>query len=232
MASRTRICKAMVALVHYGTYLLLRDVISPSYVRLLLDLRSELNFSERFQQMWPPSTLSQPWQNVFEATLALCADKSLLKVCNGEEYLTEIRNQEVASKENSNNCSWISCKSAVLMPSENSFHFDDAGRRILINVLRKTNQPIVVCCESLWSTLVTSKACENIATPCFTRNCLRHNTQESTEMQYYPSVEYCRTLLSYCLSDNSMSNPKPSLELDALPTSSSCKTTQSATLEL
>ena len=58
---------------------LLRDVISPSYVRLLLRQRHVMGFSEQFQSLWPSATLAAPWNNVYEATLNACKNERLVK---------------------------------------------------------------------------------------------------------------------------------------------------------
>jgi hypothetical protein len=58
---------------------LLRDIISPSYVRLLLRLRIPLGFSDHFQSLWPPTTLASPWSFVAESTLARCKTERLVR---------------------------------------------------------------------------------------------------------------------------------------------------------
>ena len=58
---------------------LMRDVISPSYVRLLLRVRDILGYTEIFQNLFP-SEVSAPWSVIVESTLARCACEKLLYV--------------------------------------------------------------------------------------------------------------------------------------------------------
>jgi hypothetical protein len=256
---------------------LLRDLISPSYVRLLLRLRHSLGFSDQYQQLWPSATLAAPWHHVHESTLALCKHERLLKravevashssdLMEQTEFLaveatTEIKktkkyffgrsktadcNGKMSSTSEDMTMSlWIECHHAVLLPENSSSstissisdsNMSGGGSsvlpvglegqdniNILLDVLLQTGQPVVPCLPSLWTILTTSRVCQIIALPPLVRNTLRHNNNNKGDIgtrkqhPYTPPLDYCRFLLAYCLSDNSMKNPRPNLDLDSLP---------------
>ena len=240
---------------------LLRDVISPSYVRLLLRLREPLGFSEKYQYLWPSATLPAPWNNVYEATLARCRNERLIKRAVEEEQEscdedtvsttsgsedTDIKKKpkqksmfgfgkasvkadkgdrtvSVSNKNDSKMDLWIECHEAVLLPDSSTSLLEPSDWPVLTAVLLSCEQPLVVCSPSLWTTLTTSRVCETIALPPFVRNTIRWQNWQGGggrgkgPRQYTPPQEYCRFLLSYCLSDNSMKSPRPTLELDSLP---------------
>jgi hypothetical protein len=228
---------------------LLRDVISPSYVRLLLRLREPLGFSDQYQQLWPSATLATPWNNVHEATLMGCRNERLVQRAvdvestegSGEEIVDVFVSETTGSKKmkksifgfgksDSKTAStgkikrdsmhldlWIECHRAVLLPDSKQSPLEPQDLAVLIDVLLKTEQPVVVCAPSLWTTLTSSKVCETIALPPFVRNTIRCNDSLQRKQQYTPPQQYCRFLLSYCLSDNFMKNPRPTLYLNCLP---------------
>lgn len=231
---------------------LLRDVISPSYVRLLLRLREPLGFSEKFQSLWPPAALPSPWNNVHEATLAGCKNEKLVKRASGEaqdsvgdsstiEQVPVISDQKkrrsslfgfgksaggerggkIDNSSSANDLSsslWIECSRAVLLPPEDgALQLDPADMHILVDVLLQTDQPVVVCESTLRGILIESNVCETIALPPFVRRTIRHGDCQRKQSRYSPPQYYCRFLLAYCLQDNSMKSPNPTLELDSLP---------------
>ena len=218
---------------------LLRDVISPSYVRLLLRLREPLDFSERYQNFWPAANLASPWDNVYEATLSRCHNERLVKRCISEQdsviTLNEDRDMKKKRKSffgkfgksderNGDDCEstaisnqWIKCHQAVLLPDNSTTRLHEQDVDILVDVLLNKDQLIVVCLSSLWNILTLSKACETIATPSFIRDLIRTDDIHRKCNMYQPPIHYCRFLLSYCLSDKSLSNPEPSSDLTSLP---------------
>jgi hypothetical protein len=76
---------------------LMKDVIAPSYVRLLLRARDILGFSDSYQNLWPPapSFVSFPWSLIVESTLFRCRPEKLLYV--GSLSTTPLSNKTVTA---------------------------------------------------------------------------------------------------------------------------------------
>lgn len=124
---------------------LMKDLIAPSYARLLLRLRDILGFIRQYQQLWPNiRAAGTPWDEVVRATLALSRDNKLLKVVTAADMAdmsSSAHNQKGGggaagspavssagktnsvfsgfgkkSAEKSDTSQWISCAAAVLLP--------------------------------------------------------------------------------------------------------------------
>lgn len=124
---------------------LMKELIAPSYARLLVRLRDALGYSAQYQRLWPNlRTTSAPWDEVVRATLQLSRTSKLLKVATAADLQTgdfsvpstadvaatatgsKLGGASIASKllgkgsitapNNNNLAGWISCAEAVLLP--------------------------------------------------------------------------------------------------------------------
>ena len=69
---------------------LMRDVIAPSYVRLLMRLRDSLGFSQLYQSLWPSTKVPAPWNQLVASTLQACANERLLRVATKQPLLNSV----------------------------------------------------------------------------------------------------------------------------------------------
>lgn len=210
---------------------LMKDIISPSYVRLLLRLRNSLGFSEYFQSLWPSIALSAPWSQVSITTLQSVRRERLMRLHHSaNKQMTSIAPPPVPSNLKEKTFfsrksqvtpppqveeideSWIECHSAVLLPDPDNL-MNEEELSILCHTLVKTQHPVVVCMQSLKQNLIKSRTCELLATPDYTRNALRINDQKLDH--YFPPPMDCRFLLRYCLSD--IPKAKPTIDMNLLP---------------
>lgn len=216
---------------------LMKDVIAPSYVRLLLRLRDSIGFTEIFQELWPSNKVPTPWSYVSLSVLQGAASEALLFVEDAET----IKNVTVVSAKATNDIvpgfvtgalsllgarsdgqargpvtprGWIVCRDAVLIPDSTDLNRVDVDSSQLILFLKQARQPLVQCVSKLRNTLADSKTCMKLATPPFVRKILRECGSSSNGVKYKPPVSMCTFLLYYCLSD--CSADKPSTDLDQL----------------
>lgn len=61
---------------------IMRDVIAPSYLRLLLRLRDRLGFQGRYQGLWPSIDVPAPWNEVVSSMLNGCKRLRLLQMAS------------------------------------------------------------------------------------------------------------------------------------------------------
>jgi hypothetical protein len=221
---------------------LMRDIISPSYVRLLLRLRKPLGFTEHFQSLWPSSSLPAPWSTVSITTLNSVRTERLLKRYQPIDQQTatmtmllspqpnpQKKSQEISFFSRKSQAApstttptlvetvddlWIECRHAVLLPEVNTL-INEEELAILRHTLISTDHPVVVCSESFQQNMIQSKTCELVATPNFTRRALHIKDSTAIADQYLPPISHCKFLLKYCLSDIRKSDP--TMELNLLP---------------
>jgi hypothetical protein len=217
---------------------LMKDIISPSYVRLLLRLRNTLGFTEYFQSLWPSISLSAPWSHVSTTTLQSVRRERLLRLYHApnKQTLSAVSpppvpentkkdNKSFFSRKSTTSAplpppqaeiddSWIECYKAVLLPDSDNL-MSEEELPILCHTLVKTQHPVVVCIQSFKQNLIKSKTCELIATPGYTRNAIRINEQATPGNHYLPPPLDCRFLLHYCLSDIPKANP--TMDINSLP---------------
>lgn len=159
--------------------LLMRDIISPSYIRLLGRLKETLGWCSHYQSYWPVlSNIAEPWSIISNEFYRQCREEILLCTASTAE--------------------WITCKNALLIPASgpclSADEFADNSTR-LIDFLSIFRQSIVNCSVSLNESLVSSSTTNNIATPTYIRLVLR-NLNISAHKQY----DYA-FIFNYCLSD-------------------------------
>ena len=217
---------------------LMKDVIAPSYVRLLLRLRDSIGYTEIFQDLWPSNKVPTPWSYVSLSVLQGASSEALLFV----EDADTIKNvTTVAAKVASDGVpgfvtgalsllgggsndvharapavprGWIICKDAVLIPDSADLNRVDVDSSQLVLFLKQAKQPLVQCKSNLRNILADSKTCTKLATPPFVRKILRECSSPSNRVKYMPPVSMCTFLLYYCLSD--CTADKPSADLDQL----------------
>ena len=182
---------------------LLTDVIGPSYIRLLIRLRDSLGYSDVYQSMWPSSSLAAPWSLLATSTLMMS---------RGERLLLASSDASGPPSPSSLSGSWIQTDQAVLLPSDN--RLSDSCRAELMTFLRKSRQPFVACADAFRVTLISSRTCQELATPAFVRAVLRQRVDGSKTKSYVPELDMCPFLLHYCLLD--CSPDSPGAELDRL----------------
>jgi hypothetical protein len=221
---------------------LMKDVIAPSYVRLLLKARGILGFNEVYQSLWPTSpSVSAPWSVIVENTLLGCRDEKLLYVGQKEpitsdgrikdEGITGLLNLSLKALSGMTNdsCSnsWVVCNQAVLLPD---FTEDSQGRALAMLTIEEENmlgefllnseQPFVQCSSALRKALSKSKIITKIAFPNLVRNILKssHDELEKGVHMYTPSAAMCSSfLLRYCLCDLNPAVSTDCKKLDMLP---------------
>lgn len=169
---------------------LMRDVISPSYIRLLLRLKNMLGWSEYYQSFWPSfANTPAPWNNVAEQVYQLCKNELLLLP------LTSKVSTSSSAASNANSAVWIPCRDAVMIPSDLNLSSEEV--RVLEKLLIQSKVSVVACQSTLQQSLVTSKATSLIAYPLFIRQQIRSYPITST--QFIP--EEIHVILKYCISD-------------------------------
>ena len=204
---------------------LMRDVIAPSYVRLLVRARDILGFSDAYQDLFP-TPVPAPWKVVADATLVKCRDERLLFV---ESAQPKIPLSSKSTLQNSFSNTWITCLQAVLLPSRERDRDTDRdtnrGKQLVLLtsededklslILLEAGQSFVRCNPLLRKTLLNSKTCTLSAVPSYVRTVLRGR---SGSCAYVPSALMCSVfLLQYCLSDLDPSVASHCAELDTLP---------------
>jgi hypothetical protein len=203
---------------------LIRDIISPSYVRLLIRLRNTLGFTSIFQKMWPSCKLASPWSLLATCTLNGCREEKLL--FSDVQDMNEVTKGKILSKLSSNSNkasgSWITCIDAILLPNDLS----EIHTKNLTEFLINANQQLSLCDNYLRNLLIESKTCTKIAYPKFVRSSLRDCTKitnkvanisvVSNEYTYKPNPDMCGFLLYYCLSDYKLENFSYLEDLDLL----------------
>lgn len=206
---------------------LMRDVISPSYVRLLLRLRTTMGFTNHFQFLWPKATLASPWSHVSLTTLQAVRTEKLLRlhkldlqdplsIAKATEKSFFTRNSHSTLPTPAPNVpiddDWIECHHAVLLPDIDK-NLSEHDLEILCRTLIKTKQPVVLCSQEFKHNLWESKTCEKVANSEYTRYALR--LKEDQLKPYIPPISDCRFLLKYCVMD--LKQSIPSTELNSLP---------------
>jgi hypothetical protein len=204
---------------------LMRDVIAPSYVRLLVRARDILGFCNAFQDLFP-SPVPAPWNVIVDAALVKCRDERLLFV---ESAPPKIPLSSKTAQQNVFSNTWIKCLQAVLLPSRerdrDTDREKDRGKQLVLLTneeedklslfLLEARQPFVRCSPLLRKTLLNSKTCSLSAIPSYVRTVLRGTSGGNA---YVPSALMCSVfLLQYCLSDLDPSIVSDCAELDALP---------------
>jgi hypothetical protein len=116
---------------------LMKELIAPSYARLLLRLRDALGYCAQYQALWPNiRATAAPWDEVVRATLQLSRTNKLLKVATAADIdpsptpassASPVKATSTASAVMSmvkkgattgaaSDAGWISCAEAVLLP--------------------------------------------------------------------------------------------------------------------
>lgn len=120
---------------------LMKELIAPSYARLLVRLRDALGYSAQYQRLWPNiRTTSAPWDEVVKSTLHLSRHTKLLKIATaadvvitsppssppsspGRPAAAKVAVSSVMKTGTTSTAAgafseagWISCEEAVLLP--------------------------------------------------------------------------------------------------------------------
>jgi hypothetical protein len=222
---------------------LMRDVIAPSYVRLLLKARDILGFSEIYQSLWPSSpSISAPWSVIVDNTLLGCREEKLLyvgmKKATGsdekrkDEGISGLLNLSLKALNGGNidgfSSSWVVCNQAVVLPD---FLEDSQGRALAMLTTEEENtlgefllnsgQPFVQCSSALRKALSKSKTVTKIALPDLVRNILKTRIDKPAKGSvrfYIPTAAMCSSfLLQYCLCDLNPVVSTDCMKLDLLP---------------
>lgn len=93
---------------------LMRDVISPSYIRLLLRLKVALGFSEVFQGLFPRFSLPTPWNTVSHSVLQRCRDERLLRIGYAIDKSSPFMSPEITTAMSYD--MWVPLKATVILP--------------------------------------------------------------------------------------------------------------------
>jgi len=93
---------------------LMRDVISPSYVRLLLRLKAALGFSEVFQGLFPKFSLPSPWCTVSQSVLARCREERLLQISYAVDKKSPFMSADISTSLTHN--MWVPLSASVISP--------------------------------------------------------------------------------------------------------------------
>ena len=190
---------------------LMRDVIAPSYVRMLLRSKDLLGFSNFYQELFPKET-SFPWSVVVESTLHGCKREKLLYV----ESAPTVQSDAVGA--------WVECDRAVLIPTvlllndSKLSQLTSEHEELLSSFVLNIGQPLARCSASLGISLSTSKTCGPMALPAFSRNVLREYYNSGQDYTHFITASTCSSfLLQYCLSDLDPSLPSDCTQLNSLP---------------
>jgi hypothetical protein len=183
---------------------LMKELIAPSYARLLVRLRDVLGFSDQYQRLWPNiRATSAPWDEVVKSTLLLSRNAKLLKITTPAELEVLTSGAGIHSKGSAAGAlgtgksmvGWISCAEAVLLPpgmsalhdagtaaatgKDSHAHGSHTDAAELAAYLVRAQAPLVHCSEVLKVTLVDTATCTLTATPAYVRQVLRSGTQVS-----------------------------------------------------
>jgi hypothetical protein len=178
--------------------LLMREIIGPSYVRLIKRIQASMGWGLEYQSFWPSlRDVPSPWNIVAEAFYEGSREENLLMY-------------------EGNPGSWIPTKSAILIPDEPQLQSSlSANKALLVDFLRRSNVKVVDCLPTIRSSLLQSKVCSMVADPSFVRTQLRQYPIKSSVNQ----KDLIVFLSSYCLMGV---NPRSNLEdidmLSLLPT--------------
>jgi hypothetical protein len=93
---------------------LMRDVISPSYIRLLLRLKVVLGFSENFQSLFPRFSLPAPWSTVSQSVLERCREERVLRVGYAIDKSSPFLSPEITTAMSHD--MWVPMKATVVVP--------------------------------------------------------------------------------------------------------------------
>ena len=185
---------------------LMRDVVAPSYVRLLMRLREVLGFTDSFQEKFPDSRVSAPWSNVVESCLELCARQRLLEVCNDMSRLQVLLGSENYTSDQAHmkwpHDNWVNCNDSIVLPENTAHELDlDEGFNKLCTLLVLTKSPVVLCSKGLNRTLTDKKVAKMVAKPPLIRSLLKKPAviQKVREDEALRSIG--SFMLKYCLSD-------------------------------
>ena len=195
---------------------LMRDVIAPSYVRLLVRARDILGFSTDFQRLFP-SSVPAPWGLIVESTLKGCAEMKLLLV-ESEKSTVPSSSTLTIKPTGAVSGVWVACSKAVLLPvykqHERTLPLSMQDEEVLSRFLLEAGEPFVRCITQLRDTLSGYKTCDKMAVPAYVRNVLRRTNNSGV---YVPTAAICSTfLLQYCISDLDPSSAVHCAELDSL----------------
>jgi hypothetical protein len=198
---------------------LMRDIVAPSYVRLLNRLRAGLGFSEAYQNFWPSAQVGQPWSEVVQSFIRHCGAEPLL--------LKTTYHAKPAAQQPTSNANWIALSQAVLCPNgRNSLSEDDEDCLKYILVISGCN--LVVCNAHLKDFLVAT-GLSTVVDPSFFRGLLRAKritdgsfvrniqVERAIQKEYFEaSDKICTFILQYCCSDLNSSNYSACSDMNGL----------------
>jgi hypothetical protein len=170
--------------------ILMREIIGPSYVRLLTRLKNILPWGDKYQEYWPSySKTPAPWHYVAQSLYGSCMYELLLYPLRLPVIETS------ASTTILNDNSWISCKDVILLPIDNRLQSEDIS--VITKLLVKSDIPIVILNEKLHESLISSKNFKDIANPEYIRKALR----DKPISQSHYNGNNVKVLLEYSISD-------------------------------
>ena len=195
---------------------LMRDVIAPSYVRLLVRARDIMGFSIEYQELFP-SSVPAPWGLIVESTLKGCGEMKLLLVESEKSKVLSLSSSSVQPSGAVRGV-WVACNKAVILPvhkpQERTLPLSIQDEEILSQFLLEAGEPFVRCIPQLRDTLSTYEACNKMAVPAYVRHALRRTTNSGV---YVPTAAVCSTfLLQYCISDLDPQSAAHCAELNSL----------------
>ena len=159
---------------------LMRDIIAPSYVRLLMRLREFLGFTDAYQTIFPDSRVPAPWSNVVESCLTLCARQRLLEVISDTDRLQVLRDEYSSVQPNQKwpHDNWVTCMDSIVLPEDTTHELDvDQGRQAS-TLLVLTKSPVVLCRKDLNCTLTDKGVVKMVAKPPLVRSLLRKSAKK------------------------------------------------------
>jgi sacsin len=164
---------------------LMRDILGPSYVRLLLRLKAAVGYTDSYQKLWPDMNTPAPWNQVVEATFSGVGQHPLLMSASS-----------TSSAPNAIKGGWVTCRDAVLLPRLGYVSVEKEAN--LLEFLVRARCPVVHCREQLRESLEKSKVSSTIALPTLIRKLLRHKAVVTNDVLL---KEWSAFILSYCLHD-------------------------------
>ena len=203
---------------------LMRDLIAPSYVRLLLRLKQTLGFSDTYQSLWPSSKVAAPWDNVVNNLYERSKDQKLLRICADEQEMDDffagMHSSEATSSNGRgkvvNEQNWIEPQNAILLPERSRYGLEttEGGIMSLSQFLVRAEKPLVLCQDELLKSLCKTNTCTNVSSPALVRKVLSEDSV-ARKMINNPSLHVlCQFLLGYVLHD--LTAERPSSELNLL----------------
>ena len=196
---------------------LMRDVIAPSYVRLLVRARDIMGFSVEYQELFP-SSVPAPWGLIVESTLKGCGETKLLLVESEKSKLLSLSSSSVQPSAGAVRGVWVACNKAVILPvhkhQDRTLPLSMQDEEILSQFLLEAGEPFVRCIPQLRDTLSTYEVCDKMAVPAYVRHALRRTNNSGV---YVPTAAVCSTfLLQYCISDLDPQSAAHCAELNSL----------------